>query len=153
MQNVVINALCLTEFYGIERMCMKSPLAPGHVLNKDRCCYCGVSISVITGAPCLPLNLFRSNRGGWRGSSWARGEAVLTAVCTSSMEQREYQLLPPPPTGLSLPWPRALLSVPSGPGPLTFGIILQGLPVPSARIFVALGVVLNPALSSLLSQS
>lgn len=71
-----------------------------------------------------------------------------TALCTFNMEQGSgpAALLEP---GLALPWPWALFSLPSSPGPLIPGIMV-GLP---AKIFAALGVVLNPALPKLLPRS
>lgn len=71
--------------------------------------------------------------------------------------KRGVPAAPPPPIpliqpGLSLPWPWASLSLPASPGPLTSGITLR-LPAPPVRIYVTLGVALNPALSNLLSWS
>lgn len=119
-----------------------------------------MALASLLGSPHLPLSLFRAWARRLKEEQQCRrwGNAACR-VCFQSGAKGRVPAAPTAPSTRtpgawlvpSLLW--ALLSLPASPGPWTSGIIMVGLPVPPARIFAALGVVFNSALSNLVSRS
>lgn len=119
-----------------------------------------IALASLLRSPRLPLSLFRAwaRRLKEEQQCWRWGNAACQ-VCFQSGAKGRVPAAPTTPSTRTpgawlvpaLLW--ALLSLPTSPGPWTSGIIMVGLPVPPARIFAALGVVFNSALSNLVSWS